>query len=27
VLTDPHHCGGCGKACAPGQACSNGSCG
>jgi hypothetical protein len=27
VLTDPRNCGGCGKACNPGQICRNGSCG
>jgi hypothetical protein len=27
VLVDPKNCGGCGKVCAPGQSCMNGSCG
>jgi hypothetical protein len=27
VLTDPRNCGGCGKACMPGQSCQNGTCG
>jgi hypothetical protein len=26
VLSDPKNCGGCGKVCAAGQQCSNGSC-
>jgi hypothetical protein len=26
VLTDPTNCGGCGRACNPGQICVNGAC-
>jgi hypothetical protein len=27
VLVDPRNCGGCGKVCAAGQSCVNGTCG
>jgi hypothetical protein len=26
VLVDPQNCGGCGKACPPGNVCTNGTC-